>query len=95
MSRGAHIDAGMGLKIMEQLMHQERELRGAGEKDRITPQGISMGIPELSSVLKIPPETNFAEVYAASRPIVSFAAANQMLFVGLFKDLSPIFTKII
>jgi|GEM_PF-5969439 len=95
MSRGAHIDAGVGIKILERLMQKERKLQGAQENEKITPQGISVGVPELIISLEIPPETNLIEVNKSSRPIVTFAAANQMQFIGLFRDLSPIFAKII
>lgn len=95
MSRGAHIDSGIGVKILEQLMQKERKLQGAQENERITPQGMTVEVAKLAVTLEIPPGINLIEVNKSSRPIVTFAAANQMQFVGLFRDLSPIFAKII
>lgn len=93
-SRGAHLSTHIGARIMEILMRKERQLQGAGEQERITPQGHSIEISDISTELGFQSGINFAEVHAASKPIVRFAAANQMRFVGLFKDLSPTFAKI-
>lgn len=94
MSRGAHIDSGEGNKILQYLLEIERQhTNQQGEKINIV--GVPVPISDIYSTLNLSKFFVINEVHEESKPVVNLAQKNGLIFRGLFKDLSPIFSKTI
>lgn len=92
MSRGAHIDSGEGTRILQYMLEKERQATGQ-KGDKIEIVGVSIPIPEIYQALGLDESFELNEVHKDSKPIVKLAKNNGLVFRGLFKDLSPIFSR--
>jgi GNAT superfamily N-acetyltransferase len=91
MARGAYLDQGIGNQIFKYALQREAEVNGYDEAGKVNIGGLEISVEDIQEQLALPESLQLDQVHEDSQPIPKLAKKFGFVYIGLFKDLSPVF----